>query len=76
MAHLLLIYFQIMELHETIQRLERKVSRVQTLQFVLLAIIFLLIAVLAVYLPKFEAASFLADVKQQAQERTLLGKEI
>lgn len=75
-CHSLSICFQISDLHETIQRLERKVSRVQTLQFVLLAIIFLLIAVVAVYLPRFEVASSLADLSQQAQEHTLPGKGI
>ena len=52
-------------MHDTIKRLERQVARVQTLQFVLLAIIFLLVAVVAVYVPKFENLSALAGACQQ-----------
>lgn len=41
-----------MDLHATVTRLERQVGRVQTLLFILLAIIFLLIGLVAVYLPQ------------------------
>lgn len=43
---------QMMDLHATVTRLERQVGRVQTLLFILLAIIFLLIGLVAVYLPQ------------------------
>lgn len=56
-----------MDMHDTVARLERQVNRIQTLQFVLMAIIFLLIALVVVYMPKFSADS-LADACSRLSE--------
>lgn len=66
-----------LDMAETVARLERQVGRIQTLQFVLLAVIFLLIAVVLVYMPKFGEDS-LADACSRLSEQThtLPGKGI
>lgn len=67
-----------MELYDSVQRLERKVTRIQTLQFVLLAIIVLLLAVILVQVPSF--GSTLSSLAENAGEalngNTLPAKEI
>lgn len=64
-----------LDVHDTVARLERQVSRIQTLQFVLLAIIFLLVALVMVYLPR--GADSLADacskLTEEQQQNTLPG---
>lgn len=64
-----------MDMHATVVRLERQVGRIQNLQFVLLAIIFLLIALVAVYMPKF-GADAVAETCSKLHERTLAQKGI
>lgn len=66
-----------MDLHETVNRLERQVGRIQTLQYVLLAIIFLLIGLVVVYAPQFGGAeSMVTACSKFSEDNTLPGKGI